>query len=61
MVSLENRHAVLEKLKEEAYDQALKKGVDPKKVAIVDLSIVPYSYLPNQLARLMVKVAGPRS
>ncbi len=59
-VSLSNREATLTKLKEEAIEAAIKKGADPSRTNIVDVTIWPYHYMPGELARVVIKASGKR-
>jgi len=58
IVSLNQREIVLEKLQQEALKAAIQRGADPENVQIVDLHIIPYHYVPNQMARVIVTAAG---
>lgn len=60
VVSLEQRSAVLEKLQAEAQESAISNGADPSRVKIVNLEIIPYHYVPNSMARVVVTAAGPQ-
>jgi len=55
---LNDRSRVLEDLQEQALLAAIQQGADAKKVKIVDLQIIPYHYVPNQMARVIVMAAG---
>jgi len=56
VVSLEDREKTLDRLKQQALQEALQKGAkDPR---VVDLKVVPYHYMPNQLARVIVTASG---
>lgn len=61
VVSLNQRESVLEKLQEEALREAVRCGADPKKAKVVDLQIIPYHYVPNQIARVVVTAAGKQA
>lgn len=58
IVSLENRELVLEQLQAQAIQAAIQKGADFKKVTIADLVIIPYNYVPNKMARVIVRASG---
>lgn len=59
-LSLKDRESTLDQLKIQAMEFAVKKGADPKKVRVVDLRVIPYHYMPNQLARVIVTASGKR-
>lgn len=61
VVSLEDREAVLQKLKDDALQTAVNKGANPKYVQIVDVAIFPYHYMPGQLARVVIKASGKKN
>lgn len=58
VVSLQQRETVLQELQEEAKLAARKRGADASTLQIVDLQIIPYHYVPNQMARVVVTAAG---
>lgn len=58
IVSLENRENVLEQLQAQAIQAAIQKGADYKMVKIADLEIIPYHYVPNRMARVIVRASG---
>lgn len=58
VVSLENRKAVLEDLQQQAIQATIQKGADFKTVNIVDIDILPYHYIPNHMARVIVRASG---
>lgn len=58
VVSLENRQSVLESLQQQAIQAAIQKGSDFKTVKIVDVTIIPYHYIPNQRARVIIRASG---
>ncbi|WP_068471454.1 ROK family protein [Candidatus Protochlamydia phocaeensis] len=60
VVSLSQREATLESLKSQAVRQAIEQGADPDKVRLIDQHILPYPYLPNQMARVIIRAAGPQ-
>ena len=61
VVSLNNRETALEGLQEQAIQAAVQRGADPKNVRVVDLQIIPYHYVPNQMARVIVMAAGKQA
>lgn len=60
VVSLNDRDAVLAQLREEARQVAIQRGAEAKRTQIVDVQIIPYHYVPNQMARVMVTAVGPQ-
>lgn len=60
VVSLKNRKEVLEELYEKARQKAIDQGADPNALRLVDQQIIPYSYIPNQMARVLVRYCGKR-
>ncbi|BBI16713.1 hydantoinase/oxoprolinase family protein [Neochlamydia sp. S13] len=58
VVSLEHRQETLEELQQQAIQAAIQKGADFKTVSIVDIEILPYHYIPNRMARVIVKASG---
>jgi N-methylhydantoinase A/oxoprolinase/acetone carboxylase beta subunit len=58
VVSLEERQKVLERLQQQAIQLAIQKGADFKTVKVVDIDIHPYHYMPNQMARVIVRASG---
>jgi N-methylhydantoinase A/oxoprolinase/acetone carboxylase beta subunit len=59
-VSLQNRTAVLDQLQQEAIDLAVQNGATREETRVVDLEIIPYHYVPNNMARVVVTAAGPQ-
>lgn len=55
-----SKTSVIENLKEEVIQGVLSKGADPKEVRIIDLVILPYSYLPKDMGRIIITAAGKR-
>lgn len=55
-----SKRGVLENLKEEVILGVLNKGADPKEVRIIDLVVLPYSYLPKDMGRIIITAAGKR-
>lgn len=60
VVSLESREKILEELKDQAFSKAVDKGANWDSTRIVDFFVIPYHYLPNQLARVVVTASGSR-
>lgn len=58
IVSLEDRKKVLEDLQQQAIQVAIQKGADYKTVQVVDIEIIPYHYIPNRMARVIVRASG---
>jgi N-methylhydantoinase A/oxoprolinase/acetone carboxylase beta subunit len=58
VVSLAQREQTLERLSEKVLQLAVDKGAAPASVRIVDLQVIPYHYVPNQLARVIVTASG---
>lgn len=58
IVSLEDRQKVLENLQSQAIQLAIQKGADFKSVKIADIEIFPYHYIPNRMARVIVRASG---
>jgi N-methylhydantoinase A/oxoprolinase/acetone carboxylase beta subunit len=60
VVSLQRREEVLEELYERARQKAIDQGANPTTLRLVDQQIIPYSYIPNQMARVIVRYSGKR-
>ncbi len=60
VVSLQNREEVLKDLCTEAQQKAIDQGANPLTLRLVDQQIIPYSYVPNQMARVVVRYCGQR-
>jgi hypothetical protein len=58
VVSLDDREQVLENLQQQAIQTAIQKGADFRNVKIVDIEIIPYHYVPNRMARVIVRASG---
>lgn len=58
VVTLVNRENTLSHLKEQAVLMAIQKGADPHEIQIIDQQIIPYHYVPNQMARVILTVSG---
>ncbi|KAI0938669.1 hypothetical protein AcV5_000296 [Taiwanofungus camphoratus] len=57
---LQNRniHDVIEAIKAQAIEKAIKAGADPASTKIVEVTNLPVQYVTNQATRLIVKAAG---
>jgi len=60
IVSLQDREKILESLYEKARQNAIAQGADASYLRLVDQQIIPYSYVPNQMARVIVRYSGKR-
>lgn len=60
VVSLTNRQDALKKIHQAAINKAISNGAKPNAVRIVNQQIIPYHYIPNNLARVIVTAIGPR-
>ncbi len=58
VVCLDNREAEIELLKEETFAKLRNKGACSATSRIVDVSVLPYFYMPGNLARITVTAAG---
>ncbi len=58
IVSLTQREEVLHALQQEALQEAIRKGADPEDTKIADMQIIPYHYVPNNIARIVLTAAG---
>lgn len=58
VTSLEDRQSVLEKLQQQAIQAAIQKGADFKTVKVIDIEIIPYHYIPNKMARVIIRASG---
>lgn len=58
VLSLKDRGPQLERVKEAALQQAVDEGASLTSVRIVDLQVIPYHYVPNQLARVVATASG---
>ncbi len=59
-VSLQNRSEMLDKLGAQARQKAMDQGADRGTLKLVDQQIIPYSYAPNQMARVIIRYSGKR-
>lgn len=60
VVSLQNREEVLQELYTQAKQKAIDQGANPMTLRLIDQQIIPYSYVPNQMARVIVRYCGKR-
>lgn len=60
VVSLQNREEVLNDLYEKAKQKAIDQGADEATLRLIDEQIIPYSYIPNQMARVIIRFSGKR-
>ena len=60
IVSLKQRQKTLNEIIARAKNNAIKKGAVKDSIRISDIQIIPYHYIPNSIARLIVTVAGQR-
>ena len=60
VISLTDRERQLNNLKESVFQQAVEEGAESDSVRIVDLQVIPYHYVPNQLARVVVTASGKK-
>jgi N-methylhydantoinase A/oxoprolinase/acetone carboxylase beta subunit len=60
VVSLNDRENVLKQLQEEAFCMAINRGACKNSARIVNQQIIPFHYVPNNLARVIITVAGKR-
>ncbi|CCB90472.1 putative Hydantoinase/oxoprolinase protein family [Waddlia chondrophila 2032/99] len=58
VLSLSDRGKQLEDLKDQALQLAVDEGASSSSVRIVDLQVIPYHYVPNQLARVIATASG---
>ncbi|MFQ5729459.1 MAG: hydantoinase/oxoprolinase N-terminal domain-containing protein [Waddliaceae bacterium] len=58
VTSLVDREKTLKLLKTKALNLAISKGALEKTARIVDVQVIPYHYVPNQLARVVVVASG---
>lgn len=58
VVSLEQRQEVLDRLQQQAIQNAIQKGADYQTVKIDHIDIIPYHYMPGKIARVIVRATG---
>jgi N-methylhydantoinase A/oxoprolinase/acetone carboxylase beta subunit len=61
VVSLKEREKTLSGLKEQAKMEAMVKGADPSQVRIAGISILPFAYTSDALAKVVITASGPKS
>lgn len=54
-----SREEVIQQAKHEAIQKAVEMGATPEETSVVDMEVVPLSYLPGNVIRVKVKAAGP--
>jgi N-methylhydantoinase A/oxoprolinase/acetone carboxylase beta subunit len=59
VVSLKEREKVLSELKDQAKRQAIVKGADERQVRIAGVSILPFAYTSDALAKVVITASGP--
>ncbi|MBS3904168.1 MAG: hydantoinase/oxoprolinase family protein [Simkania sp.] len=60
VVSLNQQADVLKTLQEEAMEKAVVQGADKECLEIADLQIIPYHYVPDRMARVIITVTGKK-
>jgi len=60
VISLTDRIAALEEIKKKCSLSAVNRGADCDDVRIVSMEIIPYHYIPGQLARVIMLASGRR-
>ena len=60
IVSLNNREKILKEIMKKATQKAVDEGADFLDTEIVDVQIIPYHYVPNNMARVVITAAGKR-
>jgi len=58
VVSLDRREEVLSRLQQQAIQCAIQKGADYQTVKIENIEIIPYHYVPNRIARVIIHAMG---
>lgn len=58
IVSLTDQESALKILRQEAVEVAIAKGATPETIAISDVQIIPYHYVPNNMARVILTAHG---
>jgi len=58
LVSLTDRDKTLDELKQQAIEQAIRSGASKETTRIVEVDIMPYHYVPNHMARVLVVASG---
>jgi hypothetical protein len=60
VVSLQRREEVLDEIYAKAKQKAIDQGADPSTLRLVHQEIIPYSYVYNQMARVIMRYSGKR-
>lgn len=60
IVSLTDQSGALAEVKRQAIEAAIAKGATPESIAVSDVQIIPYHYVPNNMARVIVTAHGKR-
>lgn len=60
VVSLQNREETLASLYSQAKQKAITLGSNPPTLRLIDQQIIPYSYVPNHMARVIIRYSGKR-
>ena len=60
VVSLTNRQKVLDELRNLAMQLAVENGADPRHATICQQEIIPFPYVPNNIARVIITARGKR-
>lgn len=61
VVTLKERESMLNELKTQAIQQTIVKGGNEKQVRIASISILPFAYTREALAKVVITASGPRS
>lgn len=56
----EDRQGVIDKLEQEAINQALANGAEIKSIRIIEKRLLPFYYMDNQLTRVIITAAGKK-
>ncbi len=60
IVSLTDQEKALSELRKQAIEAAIAKGAAPDTIVLSDVQIIPYHYVPNNIARVIVTAHGTR-
>lgn len=60
VVSMKEQEKILTQLKDQAKKQTVAKGADPKQVRIASVSILPFAYTADSLAKVVITASGPQ-
>jgi hypothetical protein len=61
VVSLQQREKTLAKLYADAKQNALDRGARSDTLRLIEQQIIPYSYVPNQMARVIIRYSGKQT